>query len=160
MLNSLQSGDEEAALHYGVNVVEQYSDSVYAVLAALGVAKLEVSKGDTDAATQRLKWALERANEDGLKHVVQLRLARLLLDQGKLDEALQYANPANMGTFKSSYSHVKGDIYLQKGDQDMARMAYQAALQDQQLSPQTRNLVQMKLDDLGGAEDMTQEASL
>ncbi|MDH5694585.1 MAG: tetratricopeptide repeat protein [Gammaproteobacteria bacterium] len=152
MMEAVQGGNKEAALTAGGRLVESYSESAYAVLAALNLAKLEVEKGDTQSARTRLSWAIDKAQMDSLKHVARLRLTQLLLDANELDQALSQTAVPDAGEFASAYSALKGDIYSKQGKLGEARIAYQQALERTDLAPQLRRTVQMKLDDLGVEE--------
>ena len=153
LLQQVQNGDADQALQLGSRFIEQNSDSGYAVLVALALAKLEAERSQLDNARLRLQWALEQAPDAALAHVARLRLARVLMAQDQLDQALSLASVTETGEFAHNYAAIKGDIYRRKGDTALARTAYQAALDDSDTSPQLRNLLQMKLDALGGAND-------
>lgn len=157
LMDELESGQLDSVTQRAKTLEQGSADLVYSVLAALAAAKAHVEKGDNEAAADQLRWALENAKTEKLKHVVRLRLAKVLIAQGKLDEALTHATVPQQGTFSSQYSIVKGDIYLKKAEIESAKTAYRAALSDTNLGPQMRNFVQTKLDDLGGSGD---EASL
>jgi len=152
MMQELEAGRVDSVLQRGAEIVKNNSDLQYAVLSAMLVAKVEVEKGNNDAAFQRLSWALENTESEKLKHIIRVRLAKVLLAQGKLNEALTHATFPQQGEFASQYSIVQGDIYVKKGETGSARTAYSAALNDNAMGSQLRTFVQMKLDDLGATE--------
>lgn len=151
MMQEMQVKNAESAMRRGATLMEQHKDSPYANLAALAVAKMEVEKGDFSAAGLRLKWVMDNSADANISHIARLRLIRVLLEEGKLDEALGHSNVAESGKFKPEYDMLKGDIHVSKGQLDLARSAYQAALGGEGLSPQTSAMLKLKLDDLGGA---------
>lgn len=125
-----------------------YADTPYGVLAALQVAKNSVEKDAFDQASEALAWANEHTEDADVKSIIGLRLARLNLQQGKLDEALA-ALPADdvAGQFLAMSSEVKGDIYLAQGKADEALNAYKTA--KEQRSPLADpQLLEMKYYDL------------
>lgn len=152
MMQELEAGRVDSVLQRGADIVKTSPDLQYAVLSAMLVAKVEVEKGNNDAAFERLSWALENTESEKIKHIIRVRLAKVLLAQGKLNEALTHATFPQQGDFASQYSIVQGDVYVKKGEVGSARTAYSAALNDQTMGAQLRNFVQMKLDDLGVAE--------
>lgn len=152
MMQELEADRLDSVLQRGAEIIKNNPDLQYAVLSAMVVAKVEVEKGNNDAAFQRLSWALENAKSDKLKHIIRIRLAKVLLAQGKLNEALTHATFPQQGEFTSQYSIVQGDIYVKKGEVGSARTAYSTALNDKSMGSQLRNFVQMKLDDLGAVE--------
>ena len=50
---------------------------------------MQLEKGQTDAARGSLEWVADHATETEFRAIARLRLAALLLDQGKADEALK-----------------------------------------------------------------------
>src|SRR3546814_12413098 len=65
------------------------SDVCSSDLAQLRVAAAAVKSSQFDDAATRLKWVQEHAKDDGLQKVAELRSARVLWQQGKLDDALK-----------------------------------------------------------------------
>jgi predicted negative regulator of RcsB-dependent stress response len=60
--------------------------------------------------------------------VARARLARVLIDQGKPDEALALLDTANAGAFAAYYHDIRGDALAAKGDAAGARREYDSAL--------------------------------
>jgi len=149
MMQELRDEKMDAALKRGGQLVDKHKDSHYAIMASLAMAKIEVEKGNLDAAKLRLTWALDNNDKPSIEHIIRLRLIRVLIATGKLDEALTLAMQGNMSDFASEYSIIKGDIYRAQGESEQARNAYRLAIQSDGATPQTKQLVQLKLDDLG-----------
>jgi len=153
MLESLRSESADKVGEAAGVLIEKHADTQYAVMSALALVRVESEKGEYDSALQRLNWALENADTEALKHVVRIRLARLQVSMGKQDDALQIvAAVQDKQAFAPLYSVVKGDAHYAGGDSVAAIAAYQEALGSTTLAPQLRNLVQMKLDDLGAGD--------
>jgi len=152
LIGKLRSEESDAALRHGADLIEKRGDTSYAVLAALAMAKLEVEKDELDTARQRLTWAVEHAEIPEIVHIARIRLARVLLALGKFDEALAQASVDNTDGFDAAYEMVKGDIYAQRGLADQAKTAYNTALNTSfDMNATSKNMLQMKLDNLGGA---------
>lgn len=149
VMQELQNGDADAAAQRASALIEKNSESSYASLAALALAKVEVEKGELDNAQLRLQWAAEHSELAALKAVAKLRLAKVMLAQGEIDAALAQLDGNVPASFNAAYAVARGDAYAQKGDTAAARTAYQSALDDKELATQLRGLVQMKLDSLG-----------
>ena len=106
-----------------------YTDTTYAVFAALHLAKLAVDGDDYQAAMSELEWALEQDLDTGMEGIVRARLARVLRQQGKPEAALARLNfPLNNNAQRAAFAEIRGDIYHQMGAQQQARDAYQAAI--------------------------------
>lgn len=118
-------------------------DGVYAELAALRLAKAQVDGGKRDAAIVTLRAIKADA---GLQPVVNQRLARLLIDAGKHEEALKL-----IGDAKDSNSlEIRGDALTAAGKQAEARDAYTRALTGLDVASPQRRLVELKLTEVGG----------
>ena len=62
------------------------------------------------------------------EQLAQTRLARVLIAQGKADEALALLDPAKAGAFAALVHDIRGDALSAKGDAPGAQKEYQAAL--------------------------------
>ena len=106
-----------------------YTDTTYAVFAALHLAKLAVDGDDYQAAMSELEWALEQDLDASMEGIVRGRLARVLRQQDRLEEALARLNfPLNNNVQRASFAEIRGDIYYQMGAPQKARDAYQSAI--------------------------------
>jgi len=124
-----------------------------AELASLLLARLAADGGDLSAASQHLDRIAGGRAPDALKAVARLQKARVLLAQGKLDEALAAASADAPPPFRPAFAEVRGDVLAARGDTATARQAYQEALQGLGETAPNRALVQMKLDDLGAGSE-------
>ena len=149
MMEELRTDKVDEALKRGGQLVDKNKDSYYAIMTSLAMAKLEVEKDNLDAAKLRLTWALENNKQAGIEHIIRLRLIRVLIASDKLNEALTHALKGNASDFSSEYAVVKGDIYRAQGEFTQARNSYQLAMQSDGATPQTKQIIQLKLDDLG-----------
>ena len=149
MQEKMTSGKNDEAAVHAAQLLGQFSDTPYASLAALAMARIKMDAGDLVAASSHLRWALDNTSQDVLKHEARLRLSRILLAEKKPAEALTLLDIPDAGNYTSAYEQLKGDIYVADGKPESARTAYSRALK--QLSPTAsdRTSLQMKLDDLG-----------
>jgi len=148
LTNSVAAGSATAVTQAEA-VIAQYERSPYAIFAALNLAKVKFQQGDIDGAKEQLQWVMAKADDQSLQQIARLRLARLLLDQGAVDEASSLVAQASPDNFRGDFAELRGDIALMKGDQEAARLAYGEALEYQ---VSNSALVQMKFDDLAAAE--------
>jgi len=89
------------------------------------------------------------SKDNELKHIARLRLARLLIDQGKPDDAISTLAADTPGAFASRYHEVRGDAYAAKQDVKDAVTEYKAALDSSDLGNSDIALLELKLADLG-----------
>ena len=127
----------------------EYPSTVAAEQGGLLAAKLQFDAGQPDAARATLDWVAANASEKEYKVLAGLRLAGLLLDQKKPDEALK-ALPAEVPpSFKGLLEDRRGDILHAQGKHAEAKAAYQAALAALDPRLDYRRLVEAKMTSLG-----------
>ena len=105
---------------------------------------------DAVHAKVQLQWVIDHASETGLQDAAHLKLASVLLDEKKYDEALKQLDAAHPESFTELYSDLKGDILSAQGKVAEARVAYQLAYDKADAKSTYRNLIQLKMDGLGG----------
>jgi predicted negative regulator of RcsB-dependent stress response len=120
------------------------ADTPYAPLAALDLAKAQLDAGQRDAAIATLRGA--QSSNPGLRQILHQRLARLLVDAGKAQEALQVLGNAD----DAASLEVRGDAQLSLGKRDEARKSYTETLAKIDVASPQRRLVELKLTDVGG----------
>lgn len=139
-INQLDAGNREAAQAE----LAALKGHGYGTLAALELARMQVDAGERDAAIATL--AAIRDSDALLQAVVDQRHARLLLDAGKHAEAL-----AVLGDAQDAESlQIRGDVEIAAGNADAARAAYLKALPLTDIGSPQRNVLELKLSEVGG----------
>lgn len=133
-------------------LASKYGDSAYAPRAQLLAAQANLQAKDVSRAKAQLFWVIEHAKEAALQDAARLKLASVLLDEKKYDEALKQLDAAHPESFTGLYSDLKGDVLSAMGKTTEARAAYQQALDKTDAKSMYRNLIQLKLDGLGAAK--------
>jgi len=123
-------------------LTEGFPGSGYASRAALIAARAAGQAGNDQVARDMLQWALDHAEEPEIKDMARLRLASVLVDESKYDQALKLLD----APFTGLYADLRGDALAAAGKTDEARAAYQKALDSLNAQGAYRNVVQMKLD--------------
>lgn len=127
-------------------------DSPYAVGAAFLLAKHAVEKADWVDAQANLQWILTHSQESHWRAVAALRLARVLVEANKADEAialLAKETPSMSEAFKGLSDYTRGMALLQQGNQAAAQTAFASAQANPAVSTSIRSLSQLWIDDLG-----------
>ena len=132
--------------------IEALPKGAYDTLGALALAKAQLDAGKRDDAIAVLRAAKPR--DPGMAAIVDQRLARLLIDAGKPKDAL--ALLAGAGDSGETLQ-VRGDAHAALGEDEQARAAYARALTTLEVGSPQRNLVELKLSEVGG-EPATPEA--
>ncbi|HEU4460228.1 MAG TPA: tetratricopeptide repeat protein [Methylibium sp.] len=146
-----QAGDLDRASRGFGDMKERYASTTFASQAALLLAKLQFDKGQPDAARTSLEWVARQGGEQAYPIVAKLRLAGVLLDQKKYDEALK-ALPADAPpAFAALAEDRRGDILAAQGKKDEAIAAYRKAWTQIDPALDYRRLVDAKLTALGAA---------
>lgn len=156
MTTLIKSNSMDAAVSNYEVLKTEYPKSAYTSMAALMMAKARVSSGQFDLAASDLEYAMEHAQPDPVKVIARERLARLKLSQGDADSALKLLDeaPSEVG-FEAQFAEVRGDIYMAKGETELAIVSYQAALSALDENVGNRDLIKFKLEALGTAADET-----
>lgn len=141
--------DEEAA-STGSELMRNYADTPYAGLAALYLAQEHYAAGEVEESAGMLRWALENSSEPSIQNPARLRLARVLIEQDKLDEAAKLAAVEDPEGFASEYLELRGDIAMARGDARTAHTAYEEALREMAPGSSYGTLLTMKLDSAAG----------
>jgi predicted negative regulator of RcsB-dependent stress response len=127
-------------------LAEQAAGSSYQALALLRQAKASVVQGDYDAAESQLRDAVVAAPEALLADIARLRLARVLQQLDRMDEALGVLGEIRSAGYRVPVAELRGDIHLLMGDRALAHEAYAAALADAG-DLMARPVLEMKLAD-------------
>jgi len=124
-----------------------YSDTPYAALAALLVAKDNVDKNKLNEAIIQLKWIVDNSDA-GIQHIAQQRLARVYLSQDNIEAADALVKGVKADGFNAAYNEIRGDINLAKNLPVQAKENYRLALASLTPGDQRYPIIKMKLDDL------------
>ena len=131
-------------------IVAEYPDTVQALQAQLLVAQLAFDQQDFATANTVLTQATNsKIKDEGLKAIASLRLAYTQVEQNKLDDALKTLDSIKIAEFTPSVQEARGDVLVLKQDVEGAKKAYQQAWDALVKREQPRELLQMKLQNLG-----------
>lgn len=139
---SLQSKNLDEAVKE-VAALEGGKASIYADLAALELAKAQVEAGKNDDAITTLR-ALKAEGE--FKSLIEQRIARLLIETGKPDEAIKLLGSAA----DSASLEIHGDALIALDKRSEAREVYSKALAKLDVAAPQHGLLEVKLADAGG----------
>jgi predicted negative regulator of RcsB-dependent stress response len=128
VIEALGRNQREEAAKQASDLRERRPASPYADQSDLALARAAVELNDLDEAARLLKGVADRSKDSELRLVAQTRLARVLIAQGKHDEALALLEPAKAGAFAGLVHDIRGDALSAKGDASGARAEYDAAL--------------------------------
>lgn len=133
------------------DIENRFPQTSYATMAALTAAKSAFDLGDVKVAKTQLQWVIDHAKAIEYKELAKIRLAGIALDTKEYDAALALVSGEFVSEFAGDAADRKGDILLAQNKVGEARIAFQEALSKTKESSPGRQLVQMKLDSIGGA---------
>jgi predicted negative regulator of RcsB-dependent stress response len=124
------------------------------VFAALEMAKYSASNNDLTSSKTYLNWVIEHAKLAGQVDIARLRLAQILFTEGQYQEAIDITKQSDNGAFASLCSELRGDIYAAQQNKSQARAEYQTALSVLSQGEPRQQVIQLKLDDVAGTDDI------
>ncbi|HEV2608654.1 MAG TPA: tetratricopeptide repeat protein [Noviherbaspirillum sp.] len=129
----------------------KFGRTAYAQMSALAAAKTAFDANDLKTAKAQLQWVIDHGRDAEYKAIAKIRLAGILLDEKSFDEGLKLLAGDFPAQFASAVADRKGDILAAQNKIDEARTAYQLALEKTDQNNPSRQLIQLKLDAIGGA---------
>ena len=129
----------------------KHPGSFYASEAALVAAKAAFEAGNLEEARKQLEWVMNDGVE-AHRGVARLRIAAVLLEQKKFDEALKILDGNKDEAFAPLVADMRGDIMLAQGRTDEARAAYKLAMEKADPRNPVRSIAETKLNALGGPQ--------
>ncbi|WP_028450719.1 MULTISPECIES: YfgM family protein [Chitinibacter] len=145
----LQAMDEAKFTATLTTLKTDFGSTPYAARAALAAAKLAYMKGQPAKTRDELNWVISNAKEVTLRDSAKLRLAGVLLDDKKYDEALALVKAPEEESYSGLFAEVRGDVLLAKQDKSGAADAYRQALAKLPKDAPNVKLLEVKLDTLG-----------
>jgi predicted negative regulator of RcsB-dependent stress response len=149
MTLALERDDRNKARQVALGLIKDYPASPYADQSQLVIARLYVDDAQPANAIAPLTQVMDNSKDTELRHIARLRLARVLIDQLKPDEAIKTLAEDAPGAFASRYHEVRGDAFYAKNDVKSAVTEYKAALNGGDASSVDAALLQLKIADLG-----------
>jgi predicted negative regulator of RcsB-dependent stress response len=151
MTSALQVNDPKKSLQIADGLIKDFPESPYADQAQLTIARIDIDNGRSADAVAPLSQVMNNSKDAELKQIARLRLARVLIDQGKPDEAIKILGAGTPGSFAGRYHQVHGDALYAKQDIAGAIAEYNEALRANDGGADAE-LLQLKLADLASKE--------
>lgn len=143
------AGDAARAGRIAQDLREGYGRTVFAAQGNLLAAKVQADKEQLEAAATTLRWVADEAGDADYRSLARLRLAGVLLDLGKADEALKALDGLEAGAFGGLAADRRGDILKAQGKAAEAVAAFQQAFGRMEAGSDYQRVVEAKLIALG-----------
>lgn len=147
---AVQLKDDVKVQRAALDMQAKFSNTAYAQMAALAAAKSSFDANNMKSAKIHLSWVINNGIHIEYKAIAKIRLAGVLLDEKSYDEALKWLEGEFPVEFQSISADRKGDIFVALTKFDQAREQYRMAVEKSETSDPGRQLIQLKLDALGG----------
>jgi predicted negative regulator of RcsB-dependent stress response len=144
-----QASDADVATRIFADMRSRYPRAAFTLQAGLVAARVSAEKGKLDDAQASLAWVGDNAGEREYRAIAKLRLAGLLLDAKKFDEALKQLDGIDSPDFAALAADRRGDVLLTQGKNEEAKAAYLKAWSAMDPKIDYRRLVEAKLNVLG-----------
>lgn len=125
-----------------------YEKTTYGKMAALMLARTSAVKNNYAEAKKQLQWVIDNTKVPALRQIARLRMARILITEGKANDSLSLLKNVDDKSFIGLIDEVRGDAYLASNNTEKARSAYQLAISELPNAEVVRPLLQMKYDNL------------
>jgi predicted negative regulator of RcsB-dependent stress response len=150
-MNQLLSGGQlDTAMSNFQDLQDRYAKSPYTALAALEMGRARVESKQEDLAIKHYQFVMENGKPKALRVIARDRLARVLLDQGQADQALEViGGETDVAGFEARYAETRGDILSALGRTEEALGAYQQAMDTLESGAGDRGALALKIQSLG-----------
>lgn len=144
-----QAGDADKTNRIFNDLKDRYPGTAFAQQGGLLSAKLQAENGKPEIAQSTLGWVASHAAEIEYQTIARLRLAGLLLDEKKHEDALKQLDGATAPSFEALVADRRGDVLFAQGKADEAKAAYSRAWQAMDPKIEYRRLIEAKLSSMG-----------
>lgn len=144
--------DTARVLRGAADMREKFGRTAYAEMASLTAAKTAFDANDLNGAKAQLQWVVDNGRNEEYRALARIRLAGVLLDEKAYDEGLKVLSADVPAAFAGALADRRGDLLMAQNKVAEARAAYQEALQKSDDKSPGRQLIQLKLDAIGGTK--------
>ena len=152
ILTAFDRNDQSRALTLIDELRREHPRSPYVDQSNLAAARVFVESSELDRAAARLRTVMDESRDHELARIARLRLARVQIAQGKVDDALATLSSGSEDAFAGRYHEARGDAYFAKGDKAAALKEYRAARAAGAGTAAENDVLNLKINDLSSPE--------
>lgn len=145
LLGSIAAKQAPQTQAFANQLMQDFSSTPYAKMAALIMAKQAVQANKLPLAMTKLQWVVDNAGSKAIKAIAQIRLARVQISASEAKQALATLAKVKVPEFMAEANMVKGDAYMSLKNSADAKVAYTAALKTATPKTSLYAYIQMKL---------------
>jgi predicted negative regulator of RcsB-dependent stress response len=147
-----QAATGEAREALAARILEEGRGTAYPTFVLFEQAQTAVAAGDRERAEGLLRQAVSVSTATELADTARLRLARVLVDLERTDDALRVLGEVRGVGYVALAAEIQGDIHLFLGNRTLAHASYTRAA-NQLPAGEQRPLLEMKIADTADAVD-------
>jgi len=147
-----QAAEGDRRDELAARILETGAGTAYPAFVLFQQADAAIAADDPQAAEPLLRRALDMASGEELAETARLRLARVLFDLDRGDEALTLLGAVRGAGFLALAAELKGDIHLSRDERALAHQSYLNA-RERLDSGEQRPVLEMKIADTADASD-------
>jgi predicted negative regulator of RcsB-dependent stress response len=153
------AGDADKVGRVFADLKARNPGTAYAQQGGLLAARVQLAKGQAEAAKASLSWVADNALEDEARQLARLRLAGVQADAKQYPEALKTLDAVKGEGFDALAADRRGDVLLAQGKKAEALAAYQSAWKAMGEKVEYRRLIDAKLTALGASPTPAETAA-
>lgn len=143
--------DIEQTVDMNNQLINEYSNTPYAALSSMVLARSEYKKGNKDTAVAQLELALKHASDEVTAHQARFRLVDIYIEQGNFDAASTLLDSKHDPAYDAQYAELRGDLLAAQGETEKAKAEYDRAIELQ--GNAVSRWLQLKRDNIGIIDD-------
>jgi predicted negative regulator of RcsB-dependent stress response len=148
LMAAFANKDETRVVSYANQLSAEYKKTIYADVARLVLARMDVTHGNYKHAQQELNDVVTHSKMTALRQIANIRAARLLMAEHSFDKALAQLEPVFDEEYLPLVNEVKGDINAASGHYRESMSFYRKALQGMQDKGINNLFLEMKMTEL------------
>lgn len=148
LMVAFSNQDNKGVRSYANQLMNEYSDTVYADAARLALAKLFVTREKYEKARENLEYVAKNSKMTALKQVAKIRIARLFAAEKAYDKALAELTTVDDIAYMPVVNELKGDIYAATGKYQQAIVSYKEAITEVRTNGMGNLFLEMKTNEL------------
>lgn len=150
LFDTFVRAEGEARADIARQIDDEIPGTSYQTLSLFYRARAAHDEGDLESSEGLLRRALDAAPEDVLRDLARLRIARVLQQDDRSDEALAVLGTIASQGYRAHALELKGDIHMARSERTLAHEAYREALETLE-DDGARPLLEMKVHDTADA---------
>ncbi|MBK4775514.1 hypothetical protein CRV11_00240 [Candidatus Pantoea edessiphila] len=127
-----------------INTFISKNINVYGSMAGMVLAKYYVIHNQLEKAVSALQTSLKSTDDNDLKSIINIRLARIQIEQNKFDEAIKTLSYINDDSWMVIASDIRGEALFKKGEKQKAINEWKKSASTS-TSPMRDQIINMKI---------------